>query len=321
MSSQETKRQHYIPKTYLDKFAREGKKYFQIHVCNKSKLDNIFPTGTHNICVKTNMYTLDADTEEERQVIEKFYGSAFEDRYNEIYQVITNDSVKKIDSEMRERIIGFVISLLFRTRKFQVTHNNLIERVIERSLELAASLNKNYFKLKDEVIVINGRTAGQIAKEINDRDKTSHILTQLNLALKLIELRKNNRISVVKIESEWGFITSDHPVTLYDPESKITAPFSKNNLLSVPINSKYRIDIFPEDCKKGEEFISRISHKNWLAKGEVAINNRTQFLSCDEFLLGAKSDLELLEYQMYDESFAKEVKKAQNEAFNKLTGS
>lgn len=311
MSNQETVRQHYVPKTYLNKFALERRpSVFQIFGCNKNNLKSNFPLNTTKVCVKNNMYTLDGETEEERQIIERFYGDVFESYYGRIYELITNDSITSINDSDRRLIIGSVITLLFRTRKLQIIHNKFVEKVIDRAVQMANDLKTDFINIEGNKIKINGRTSKQLASDINKEDIRGQVLIQLELALKLIEVRKNDRIAVIKVEDDWNFITSDNPVTLHNEDTFPIAPFNKDNLLSLPINGKYRIDIIPHDGSEGVNHISRLTKTGILAKGEIAMNNRCQFLSADEFILGSKDDLELLEYQMFDQGFADQVEKA-----------
>lgn len=296
MNKQETVGQHYVPKTYLDKFGEVRKNnIFFVYAANKQNLKQTFPVGTSKICKKNTLYTLDGATEDERQWIENFYNNEIESKYNEVYDILTNDKIREITTEQKELIADTIITLLFRITKWQTLHNNLIGRVFEKGIDFALKLGKDYFILGEEKIYFEGKTVSQLNDEYASSQKEFQILTQLELALKLISIRKSDALGVIKIQGvKNSFITSDNPVTLHNFSGPVISPFDPTNQLSLPINSNYIVTLDP----KAEmpyflpNRIGRVFHSGSLAFNEVLINNYKQYNSAENFIIGDKQTIE-----------------------------
>lgn len=86
--------QHYIPKSYLKNFALEqdGKCFVEAKLKSeeqpKEKLISI-----RNICVDKNIYTLPGDVAGDKYAIEKYYASAMDAVYPEIYALLSDDAI------------------------------------------------------------------------------------------------------------------------------------------------------------------------------------------------------------------------------------
>ena len=312
MSNQETKRQHFVPKTYLNKFAFERKPgEFQIHSLRKPNLSKSFPVSTSKICVENDMYTLEGQNENERQLIERIYGDEFESQYDDLFNLLTNDSIITISNELKERIIGKAISLLFRTKKIPNANNHLIERVIDRSFYFAEKAKAKHINFEGLKIDVTAQSSEDLIKEIKKQGKDSINLRQLEFIFKLIEIRKNDSIGIVKLESEDNYLTSDNPVSLYKPGgSGIIAPFDPSNVMSLLLNNKYKLDIYPPGMLPESDCIARISHEGIFATGDACINNFKQVNNSDSFILGDKSTLNNLEEMMQDEDLASRLDQA-----------
>lgn len=290
MSSQETVGQHYVPKTYLDKFGKERKEniYF-VYAANKQNLGNTFPVSTSKICKKNKLYTLKGVSEDERQWIENFYNDEIEAKYNDVYDILTNDAVKEISTEQKDLIISIAITLLFRVTKWLTVHNNLIERTFEKGIQFAQQMGKDYFIFSGKEISFKGKNIKTLIEDYEIRHKEFQVLTQLDLALRLIKLRKTDSITVIKINSDkYSFVTSDNPIRLYNFHTKIIAPFDPSNQISLPLNSKYLLCINPADeiTDLLPNHIARIFHSNNLAINEAVINNYKQYQNSENFVIG-----------------------------------
>jgi hypothetical protein len=68
----ETRRMHYVPRTYLKYFAQERSGEFYIHALTKES-GNIFTPNITNICLENDLYMLAGNTEAERQLLENMY--------------------------------------------------------------------------------------------------------------------------------------------------------------------------------------------------------------------------------------------------------
>lgn len=290
MSNKETKRQHFVPQTYLRKFSVERKEdQYQIFAAPKENIEKIFQASTANVCVHKDLYTLPGETEEERMLIEKFYGDSYESEYNKMYEILTDDNVREISEADNKFIISSVITMFFRTTRLMSEHNDLMYRVFERLSQLCEQTGKDYFMFENEKIMLNGRTAEQLLLDHKKESRVPQVITQLEVALKLIQIRRNDSIQVIKIQQNGAeFITSDNPVTLSNFESRHIAPFDPKNIISMPLNSQYKVIILPYE---NPGFISRLHHNDTMSYSEVMTNGYDQLGSSERFILGTENGL------------------------------
>ena len=115
MSNNETKRQHYVPRTYLKHFAREqdGKYFIKALPVANFQADKMQEISITDVCLQKDIYTLPGETVEERMLLEKFYADNYESQYDKIYQLLIDPSKKTISDDERELIISTVVTMLF----------------------------------------------------------------------------------------------------------------------------------------------------------------------------------------------------------------
>lgn len=320
MEKQETKRQHYVPETYLNKFGTERKeKEFQVFALNKERLNKSFPVNTSKICVETNLYTLDGHSEKERQLIEDFYGREIEQKYNDIYDLLTDDGVNEVTLDQKELIIATAITLLFRVTKWLTSHKNFVERAFEKGMQVAEQFGKDYFLFEGNKINFKEKSLKELVNEYAQKSKEENIITQLKLALRLIEIRKSDTISVIKLEDETNsFVTSDNPIVLYNFKSRFFAPFDPDNIISMPLNQKYKLTIYPNDGLYKQEYVSRIFHKGILAYTEMMTNNVEQFNNSERFIIGGFETLNGFEALLEKAQSPVEIKEEQTKELEKI---
>lgn len=290
MNNQETKRQHFVPRTYLRNFSIERKEnQYQIFAAPKNDIEKIFPSNIENICVYKDLYTLQGETEEERMLIEKFYGDAYESEYNKMYEILTDDKIRNISQEDNAFIISSVITMFFRTTRLMSDHNELMYRVFTQLVQLCEQTGKDYFMFENEKIFLNGRNAEQLLFDHKNESRVPQVITQLDVAQRLIKIRKNDSVQVIKIQnSGHEYITSDNPVTLYNFESRHIAPFDPKNTISMPLNGQYKVIVLPY---QNPGFISRINHSANMSYSEALTTGYEQLGSSERFILGTENGL------------------------------
>ncbi len=290
MNNKETKRQHFVPRTYLKNFSVERKEnQFQIFAALKNNSAKIFQSNIENVCVQKNLYTLPGETEEERMLLEKFYGDAYESEYNKMYEILTDDTCRNISTEDNAFIISSAITMFFRTTRLISEHNDLMYRVFKQLVQMCEQTSKEYFMFEDEKIFLNGRNAEQLLFDHKNESRVPQVITQLDVAQKLIRIRRNDSVQVIKIQNNGPeYITSDNPVTLHNFTSRHTAPFDPKNIISMPLDSHYKVVILPY---QNPGFISRISHNDNMSYSEVLTNGYEQLGSSERFILGTENGL------------------------------
>lgn len=293
MNNQETKNQHWVPQVYLKAFSKERKKNeFQIYALDKKTMVQPLPINIKKVCAENNLYTLSGNTEEQRQLIENFYGKLFDDNYNKFYSILTNADVKQISTLEKRLIISIVITFLFRNPRLRDVYKSIILDVFKDKYS-DAHKNKEYFFIDKEKIKTKGFTIEESYKSYINKSKDIFNIQQVDFALKLIELRMNDQIQVVKIEEpDHSLLTSDHPVTLFNENNSIIAPFDIENEIKMPIDSKHNLYIYPYNTHTKSNCINRTTHKGNLSKTEMLSSNCEQQIFANKFLLGFKEDLE-----------------------------
>jgi len=284
----ETIKQHFVPRTYLKNFGYKKQDDTYVKVARKETTENkLFETNIINICAENHLYTLTGSLEE-RQILERIYSTAFENDYNSIYSILSDDRIFSISLEQRKFIISTVITMFYRTKKWLSEFNDFTDESTSRLYGMCKQNNKeSYIETNNERISISGLTLSELQKNRKENNRIPMVLFQLEFALKLIEAKKNDNINVFKIIGNGEFITSDNPVLAKNINSEFTIPFDINNAYYLPISSKYLVSIFPNENHSNFNKIIRIN-----INGEQSANfNLWQIHSSERFIIGTETGL------------------------------
>jgi hypothetical protein len=290
----EVKRQHYVPRTYMKNFSEQRGDNFFIKALpiNNCVEEKIYKTAISNICVQTGLYTLPGETEEQRMLIEKFYSENYEKYYNEVYGILTNPEKKTITEQERELIISTVVTMLYRTTKWISQHNSFFDRILENTYNMAVSNGFDYFMLEDQKISIADRTLEQLQKDYKKEERASQVITQLEVALNLINWRvEKDAIMVVKITDDAEYITSDNPVVYQSKKGKLASPFDASNILKLPLDPKHLLLLMPYGDEINKFNITRSERTGDLSFQSKSVSNFLQFRNSERFLLGTHTAL------------------------------
>jgi hypothetical protein len=295
MIKKETYRQHYVPRTYLKRFSLNRRNEFFINAVPLSNLEEkrIYEANIAKICFEKNIYTLLGDTEEKRMLIENFYSENYETYYDKIYNILTDPNKKSITEEERELIISTVVTMFYRTSRWMNIHNDLVERSFYKIYGLCKQTGQDSFKFGGQNISIIGKTVKQLIKEYKIESRPIQAIEQLRIAFKLIRLRKaSDAIYVIKLnDTDYEFITSDHPVTYSNINEGKAIPFDPTNILSIALDNKHRLYLMPESDKATSHIISRTYVTGTACSLETLMANHDQFRNAERFLLGTSSSL------------------------------
>jgi len=109
------------------------------------------------------------------------------------------------------------------------------------------------------------------------------IITQLKVALKLIETRQFDCINVYRIADDSEFITSDNPVLAININKMKTMHFDIENAYYLPISKKFLLAIFPkEELSRQNKIIRLMINKEW-----VESFNTMQLFQSDKCIIGS----------------------------------
>ena len=316
MGTQETKKQHWVPQTYLSKFGKKGNtKEIQIYAIDKELKKNCFLTNITNICAENNLYTLTGETVEQRQLIENFYGDNFDNKYNAFYALLTDPTVKSINSEQSKLIISIAITLLFRNPLFKGYLIQQKKNEFLQSATLAKIKKYDQFEFGGDIYKVAESDQGFL-DYLNKKNEIM-IISQVAQALRLISIRQFDQIHIIKIDDhEHSLLTCDHPIVLYNRNSKITSPFDINSEIKLPLDPSHNLYIYAHDETTKYNYITRYNHKGVLSKREMLTSNREQQKWARRFVLGHKYHIETFQRFMSNQDNL--FSESENEELNKI---
>jgi hypothetical protein len=288
----ETRRMHYVPKVYLDKFAKQRGDEFYICALEK-QTGNIFNPNTENICVKKDLYLLEGSTENERQLIEKLYHELFEDGYNDIHKILVDDTRDSITMEERYDIISFVVSMFYRNNVWNVGYNKLMDETLAKAYHLSKANEKDSFFFGEQEVSIAGKTLEELQKENRDKDRQMIALNSIQRIFELTRMRVINDIVTI-VKTEDLIVTSDNPVSFRGENVNVRPfPIDPNNTLSLPIDDCHLLQLRPWGDKLDNNLtmLGRMSEFSIVSGVVAESNNQFQYNQAEKFLLGTEDSI------------------------------
>ena len=295
MAQTEVKRQHYVPRTYLKNFAKEKSGEFHIMALpiTDTRPEKIFEISITNVCLERHLYTLPGNTAHERMLIETFYATEIEKHYERIYQLLIDPNKTTVTESERELIISTVTTMFYRTTMWINQHNEFAKRTLTLLYETCKQAGKDYFISEGEKISIAGKTLEQIIIENKIESKPMQVLSQLEIAFKLLEQRKGkDGIMISKlVEDDCEFITSDNPVIVQNPNGSRVLPFDPTNIMKLPLDNKHMLLLMPFADKNSTHTIVRHNISGTMCKLKTLGSNSGQFKKAERFVLGNDNSL------------------------------
>lgn len=306
----ETKRMHYVPRTYLKYFSKERGGEFYIHAMAKDGVSKPFETNINNICVEKDFYTLPGEAEKDRQLIENMYNELYENNYDQIYKILTDDTRVSVTHEERYSIIGFVVSMFFRNNSWSTGYYNLMDESYAKAYDLSKVNNKDSFFFGDQEVSISGKTLEELQKDIRSKDRPMIALTAAKKIFQLIRTRAiNDVVTVVKSTGIFEYITSDNPVTFRSGDVKqIPIPMDPNNTLSIPIDKNHLLQLRPWGHELDRTMIGRMTEQSIVSIINVAMYNQFQFGQSGRFILGTESSIKNFKHDPEGNNLKKDLR-------------
>lgn len=307
MPSQETKRQHFVPRVYLKNFAKKDGDTWLIDSVNKENPSHHFSDNIDNVCVKKNLYTLTGGTEEERQAIENFYQN-IETKYYRVYSKLVDSNVREIEDEEKQVIIAFLTTLLFRNLSWVERYNEFVERSFNKAYALCKQHGKKKFNYFGKQISFENKNFEEVLNEHLTSIKEGQVSVQVDVALRLSQIRAKDEFFVTELgEENSNFITSDNPVVIQSENKGHIMPFDPENILSLPLNNKFFLYLMPSNIspiKTETNYIARDRKTDLLCRTEELTANFLQIRNTNRFLLGEKKFIDkALDQKKIDDSY------------------
>lgn len=252
------KNHHYIPQSYLRNFASERKKgHHEVFV--KAKDKEIFNTNIENICSEKYLYTITGVPDDKKNLIENYYAVEIDSAFPTIVDIVTDDKVEEIDAETRKKFISSVLSLYFRTPKFLNRHNEFMLRLIRQIKDYHLGNSEirtaDFFGRKLDLAKLNFE---ELEDLIIRQNKLIFLKEHFRMFNSYVDYKIEDGIGINKIINEYELITSDNPVSITNIYGKPFNLFDDDNMISVPINNKYVLEILPHSLTDMKNTFHRI---------------------------------------------------------------
>ena len=239
------KHQHFIPRTYLKKFAHkiDGDSHF---VCayNLNNTETKEEMSIRDICVEKDLYTIKHLSGEDKYRIENFFSTVIENRYPEIYKTIVEEKKEFIEPEERAFILYTTLSLYFRTPKRLNEFTDFAVKLIDQIRQEKEPETINFL---GTTISLKDKKLKELKNEIKENQRLDYVKTQIDLFNRFFEFNSLNGLLVQELKGEQEFITSDNPVEIrnvFDPRFNL---FSDGNMVSIPLDPKHLLTVMPKN--------------------------------------------------------------------------
>ena len=157
MAIQITKKQHFVPRAYLKYFAdKKGSGHYNIMALSTNNLTPaaIEERNTKSICYEKNLYTLPGSTNEEKMLLETFYSEEFENKYEQVYAMLTDPAKAELTNEERELVISTVATMFYRVPIWQKQHTEVMKRVFAMCIQATNHTGQKETTIEGDVYVI-----------------------------------------------------------------------------------------------------------------------------------------------------------------------
>jgi hypothetical protein len=284
MKKTETRKPHFVPKTYLKNFATRKNDDYYVNILKKDDAyDKIVESKISDICAANHLLKPDT-TDKSKQKLEDIYTDIFENQYDNLFSVLTDNKVLEITDELKKSIVSAVVTMFYKTKKwtdFLGYHSDVNMQKIDQ-LRNQFKVD-HYFDSTGGQVGFQNKTLEELEVSHKNITRIPLIITQLKVALKLIEAKHFDCINVYKIADESEFITSDNPVLAINMQKMRTKHFDVENAYYLPISNKYLIAIFPkEELPSQNKIIRLMINKEW-----VESFNTMQLFQSDKCVIGS----------------------------------
>jgi hypothetical protein len=296
MAIQITERQHFVPRAYLKYFSdKKGSGHYNIMALPVVDLkpEAIIERNTKSICYEKNLYTLPGSTNEEKMLLETFYSEELENKYEVVYSMLIDPSKSELSNAERELIVSTVATMFYRVPIWQKKHTDVMRRVFSMCIQACNHTGKKDIQIEGDLYVVEGKTVDHLIAEYITNNKSHQVITQLQIALKLVSVRlRSDNVYIFKLEEgEQEFITSDNPVKLQNLHNQRIMPFDPSNIMKLPLDHKHYLMLMPNNDNSNLNRIVRHNAKGGFSRREELISNTEQLQGADQYVLGSTCSL------------------------------
>lgn len=279
------KHQHFIPKSYLKNFAdikEDGKQFVEAKLRSEDAPKQK-PISIKDICVDKNLYTIPNKGEDEKYALEDYYAREIDAVYPEVYKMLVNPEITQINAQQRGQIIMTTMSLFFRTPKFlnhdQRTTNLMLEYAARNFQDKEGNIK---FKFREHKLNFNIAEIEEVRSDLKIANKVKFLQGHLKDWHEFINFKIHSAIAVYRIYDEIDLITSDNPVIMHSVKENPFDIFDPTNMISLPLDSKHYLSIFPNTEEAMLDTIYRTDRDKWFA---LTTNLQVE-KNCEDWIIG-----------------------------------
>lgn len=285
-------RQHYIPRSYLKNFAIDkGKKKF---VVDGYKLDDeilIKDLSTKDICLEKHIYTIETNDDSKKFALETYYANNVDSEYPNVYRILTDKSIKKVNKDQKFQILYVCLSLYFRTPHYLNKHNKITNEILDNAIPYADKngiIKLNYF---GKQIKFHKDDIESIKKDFQKENKTIFHFKHLEQWMKFVHFKYGCVINVIEIEDKTApLITCDNPVSIrHMKTNKFAGLFDVNSVITLPLDSYHFLEIHPNTYEDGDTVINRLTHD----KGFAFTTNGITQSNAENWILSKSGNIDI----------------------------
>jgi len=285
-------RQHYIPRSYLKNFASEKAK--KTYVVDGYRLDSetiVKDLSTKDICVEKHIYTIETNNPQKKYALEKYYADNVDSEYPNIYKLLTDKSITRVDKNQKLQILYVCLSLYFRTPHYLNQHNKITSEVLDNSLPYADKkgiITLDYFGKK---INFHKDDIDDVKKDFLKENKTIFHVQHLEQWMRFVNFKYGCVLNVIEIEDKSApLITCDNPVSIrHMKTNRYAGLFDINSVITLPLDPFHFLEIHPNVFEDGDTVINRLIHDKDFT---CTTNNVTQSNAAN-WLLGKSGTIDI----------------------------
>nr|WP_293295861.1 DUF4238 domain-containing protein [Allomuricauda sp.] len=263
MANNQPVNQHYIPRSYLKNFGVEGKKgnYFvdAYRLEDDLLLEQI---STKSICFKKNLYTIPNADIDKKFALEHHYAEHVDAEFPKIYKLLVDESVKVLTAEQNKQILYVCLSLYFRTPRFLNHQNAFTDQILDRMILYADEKGDVKFTFENKRHEFNLKDIDRVRSEFKERNRVNFLVEHLEKWKEFVDYKYDCTINVHRINDDNApLITCDNPVSIRGMKTtRFNGLFDPNAVITMPLDTKYYLEIFPNSIADGQTRIHRMVH-------------------------------------------------------------
>jgi hypothetical protein len=280
--------QHFIPRSYLNNFAESKKDKRFVDAVDLNSKKKLY-LSTKDICVKSGLYTLPKTGKGNPFFLENYYAEHVDGVYPEVYNLLVDKNKTSISNNQKHKVLNTLLSLYFRTPKFLNAHNNLIDRVIDRALELTDKEKEDIeIDFDGKPLKFKRGEIDGIKKKLREENRQIFLSTHFDVWHQFVTYKYQCAMSVFEVEGDIDLVTGDNPVNIHSAVQNKFHLFDPTNIIQVPLDRRHFLFVFPNTEKSQINRINRGIRDKYFA---LTSNLQTERMA-ENWLLGFPGTVE-----------------------------